>query len=148
TTSESSSNDATTAMTSADESGNAASEGSDGPRPPITCASPSTALPEDAPALVAGEWKNISPAGVNFHGGGGDDVFTQGIALDPCDAATMYLSVSSFDVEGGNPGVYKTTNGGSDWTKVGNLDEPIHVRVNPTDHDHLVAVDGVRGGTQ
>jgi hypothetical protein len=84
---------------------------------------------------------------VNFHGGG-NDVFTQGITLDPCNAGTLYLSVSSFDVAGGKPGIYKSVDAGSTWTSLGTLDEPIHVRVNPTNPDHLVAVDGVRGGTQ
>jgi hypothetical protein len=116
--------------------------------PAMGCQAPggNSALPSGAPALETGVWKNISPAGVNFHGGG-DDVFTQGIALDPCRAGTLYLSVSSFDVQGGKPGVYKTVDGGSSWVRVGQLDEPIHVRINPKDPQHLVAVDGVRGGT-
>jgi len=107
----------------------------------------STAMPAGAPALVPGTWTNINPADVNFHGGGGD-VFTQGITLDPCQAGTLYLSVSSFDVQNGKPGIYKSVDGGSSWKLSGALDEPIHVRVNPKDPQNLVAVDGVRGGTQ
>jgi photosystem II stability/assembly factor-like uncharacterized protein len=112
-----------------------------------TAATGSTALPAAAPALEVGVWKKISPAGVAFHSGGGDDVFTQGIVVDPCNPATLYLSVSSFDVKGGKPGVYKTTDAGSTWKVVGNLDEPIHVRIDPKDPNHLYAVDGVRGAT-
>jgi hypothetical protein len=117
---------------------------------PVGCAATTStsALPAGAPALQAGVWKNISPAGVNFHSDGKTDVFTQGITLDPCSVATLYLSVSSFDVKGGKPGVYKSVDAGSTWTKVGNLDEPIHIRVDPKDPNHLVAADGVRGGTQ
>jgi photosystem II stability/assembly factor-like uncharacterized protein len=107
-----------------------------------------TALPSGAPALQPGVWKQINPAGVNFHSDGKTDTFTQGITLDPCNAGTLYLSVSSFDVSGGNPGLYKSVDAGSTWTKVGGLDEPIHVRVDPKDPNHLYAVDGVRGATE
>jgi len=113
-----------------------------------SAASGTTALPPGAPALEVGVWKQISPAGVAFHSGGGNDVFTQGITIDPCNPGTLYLSVSSFDVAGGKPGVYKSTDAGSTWKIVGKLDEPIHVRVNPKDPNHLYAADGVRGATQ
>ena len=84
-----------------------------------------SALPSGAPALETGVWKNISPAGVNFHGGG-DDVFTQGIALDPCRAGTLYLSVSSFDVQGGKPGIYAVVirGGGHRVNRVGHVECP------------------------
>jgi len=99
-----------------------------------------------APPLQPGVWTNISPAGVDFHGGG-NDVFTQGITIDPANPNRLYLSVSSFDVAGGRPGVYKSSDAGGTWTQVGELDEPIHVRVDPGDSNHLYAADGVRGGT-
>jgi hypothetical protein len=101
----------------------------------------------DGPELHVGEWRDLSPD-LPFNSGDETNVFTQGIALDPCDSGTLYLSVSSFNVETGFPGVYKTTDGGATWRKVGLLDEPIHIRVDPRDHLHLVAVDGVRGGTE
>src|SRR3954467_13493272 len=42
-----------------------------------------------------GVWKNICPTAVTF--GGATNTFTQGIAIDPCDSATLYLGVDSFD---------------------------------------------------
>jgi hypothetical protein len=60
----------------------------------------------------------------------------------------LYLCVSSFGVDSQNPGVYKSVDAGTTWTRVGLLDEPIHVRVNASDPQHLVAADGVRGATQ
>jgi hypothetical protein len=114
---------------------------------PIGCrAGAATTLPPGAPVLAPGSWKNISPPGVVFQTGA-TAVFTQGITLDPCNEATLYLCVCSFDVAGGNPGVYKSTDAGGTWKKVGKLDEPIHIRVDPGDPNHLYAVDGVRGAT-
>jgi photosystem II stability/assembly factor-like uncharacterized protein len=108
---------------------------------------PNGVLPAGAPTLTPGIWQNLPIQGVTFHGGG-NDVFTQGITIDPCNAGTLYLCVCSFDVAGGHPGVYKSVDAGSTWNKVGLLDEPIHIRVDPTDPSHLYAADGVRGGTQ
>jgi hypothetical protein len=115
--------------------------------PPIGCATTgTTALPAGAPVLPVGVWTNVSPKGVAFHGGG-DDVFTQGVTIDPCNAATLYLGVCGFKTDDGNVGLYKSTDAGATWRKIGKLDEPIHVRVNPRDPKHLYAADGVRGGT-
>ena len=101
-------------------------------------------LPDGAPKLSAGQWVNISPKEVPF----GDGSFTQGIAVDWCDPATMYLTVDAFDIEGDKAGLYKTTDGGSSWRKISQLDEPIKVRIDPKNPQHLYVVDGVRGGTE
>jgi hypothetical protein len=113
---------------------------------PATCGNITT-LPAAAPALQTGVWTRISPSGVNFHSDGKTDTFTQGITVDPCNAGTLYLSVCSFDVAHQSPGVYKSVDAGSTWKKVGSLDEPIHVRIDPKDPNHLYAADGVRGNT-
>jgi photosystem II stability/assembly factor-like uncharacterized protein len=73
--------------------------------------------------------------------------FGQGITLDPCDAGTLYFSVVGFDPTAAKAGIYKTTNAGSTWTKVGPLDEPINIVVDPRNPQHLYASDGVRGAT-
>jgi len=124
----------------------AAGGGADGGGVAVTCANPSSTLPAGAPVLQAGTWKNISPQGVPF-----DDkatAFSQGITLDPCNASTLYFSVEGYDQATSKAGLYKSTDAGSSWTKMGQLDEPINVVVDPSDSKHLYASDGVRGGTQ
>jgi hypothetical protein len=110
--------------------------------PAVSCAEQG-AMPATKPNLTAGVWTNISPADVPF-----GDAFTQGMAIDPCDPATLYLTVDSFDVEVNKAGLYKSTDAGATWKKTSALDEPIRIRIDPRDSRHLYAVDGVRGGTQ
>jgi len=107
------------------------------------------------PNLPPGVWTNISPAGIDFHAGGDSPIFTQGITLDPNNPDILYLSVCSYDSSKG--GLYKTTDRGSTWTKIGKgkyfqnttlMDEPIRVRVNPQNSLHLYVADGVRGNTE
>lgn len=115
-----------------------------------------TTLSDAAPALKVGTWVDISPPEVPF-GGGTTTTFTQGIAVDPCDPSILYLTVSGFDPGASKAGLYKSADAGSSWNRVGrimssssrasHLEEPIRVRVDPEDSQHLYAVDGVRGGT-
>lgn len=97
-----------------------------------------------APDLKPGVWTNITPP--EAHVKEADHVFCQGMAIDPSNPSTLYLCVCGYDVSK-NVGLYKSTDAGSTWKKVGPLDEPIHVVVNPKDSKHLYAVDGVRGNT-
>jgi len=103
------------------------------------------ALPATAPTLVPGTWKNISPTQVKWGAGAAN---TQGMAVDPCNPSTLYLCVASNNMQVTTPGVYKSTDAGSPWKKVGKLDTPIHVRVDPKNPQHLYANDGVWGSTQ
>ena len=96
------------------------------------------------PALTVGEWKSITPAGVTMTKD--NHVFCQGMTIDPSHSSTLYLCVSAYDVSKG--GLFKTTDGGANWKKIGPLDEPIHITVDPNDSKHLYCVDGVRGATQ
>jgi hypothetical protein len=107
---------------------------------------PNTALPANAPALTMGTWVNISPAGVPFDSGA--TAFAQGMALDPCNVGTLYLTVHSEHLDKATPGLYKTTDGGATWAKVGQLDAPVNVVIDPRNPQHLYASDGVRGKTQ
>jgi photosystem II stability/assembly factor-like uncharacterized protein len=120
--------------------------------PPRSCDDPAPpGLPADAPTLEVGVWTDISPVGPPF----GDDTFTQGLAIDPCNPAIIYVAVSAFEVE--PAGLFKTTNAGTTWTRVAHvqtdqkgvdhIDEPIRVRIDPEDPLHLYVVDGVRGAT-
>ena len=96
------------------------------------------------PDLTPGVWKKITPAGVTMTLT--NHVFCQGVTLDPARPSTIYLCVCAYDVEKG--GLYKTTDGGATWARIGKLDEPIHVAIDPNDSNHLYCVNGVRGATQ
>jgi photosystem II stability/assembly factor-like uncharacterized protein len=118
-----------------------------------TCMS-NTLLPPDAPALVPGVWTDISPAGVPFtqtDATGSPVAFGQGITLDPCNAGVLYLSVQTNDpfMLGSTPittgGLFKSVNGGKDWTLLPQLDGPLHTKVDPRDPQHLYVADDVRG---
>ena len=103
-------------------------------------ASPASARPR----LIPGAWVDITPpaAQVNV----ANNIFCQGMAIDPGNPSTLYLGVCAFDVS--KPvGLYKSADGGSHWKRVGNLDEPVHVAVDPRNSNHLYCVDGVRGAT-
>src|ERR1019366_4441950 len=108
-----------------------------------------------APTLTPGTWVNISAKSVPFGGddgtNAGDHVYAQGLAVDPCNPAVLYQTVSGFNGTNNtvepSGGLYKTTNAGSTWTKIGPMDEPINIRNDPGNSQHLYAGDGVRGNT-
>lgn len=95
------------------------------------------------PALTPGVWKNITPPDVttSFK----EHVFCQGVTVDPRTPTTVYLCICAYDAKKG--GLFKTTNSGATWKKLGKLDEPLHVAVDPHDSQRLYCVDGVRGDT-
>ena len=95
------------------------------------------------PELVPGVWKKITPASVTMTKE--NHVFCRGVAIDPKRSRTLYFCVCAYDVSKG--GLFKTTDGGGTWKKIGRLDEPLHLAINPDDTDHLYCVDGVRGET-
>ncbi|HEV8247607.1 MAG TPA: hypothetical protein VGP93_17650, partial [Polyangiaceae bacterium] len=113
--------------------------------PPPSCSDPVTALPEGAPALTAGVWTNISPSQVPFES---ENIFTQGMAVDPCNPATLYLTVTGYDAEFHtlpNGGLYKSTDAGTSWTRLGPFDSGLNLRIDPSDSQHLYFGNGVRG---
>jgi hypothetical protein len=119
---------------------------------PPTCTG--IAAPTGAsPSLTPGVWQDISPAGVAFDNlqGGHDHVFTQGMALDVCNPATVYVTVAGYNdttdaLEPGR-GLYKTMDSGSTWVHIGPMEQPLDVRVDPRDSQRLYAGDGARGTT-
>jgi hypothetical protein len=122
--------------------------GSDAGFVPPTCTSGKTALPAGAPVLTSGVWKNISPPGPPWGGNpGNNDAFTQGVSIDPCNPATIYVSIVGFDPVIAKGGVYRSVDAGSTWARLGQLDEPINLEIDPKDPLHLYASDGVRGAT-
>jgi hypothetical protein len=106
------------------------------------------------PALTPGTWVNITPPGIAFNNN--EQMIAQGIAFDPNNRSTIYWCNTPYSSSFG--GIYKSTNGGSNWRKVGKvsaqgisatqIDEPLHVRIDPNNSNHLYIGDGVRGGTQ
>jgi photosystem II stability/assembly factor-like uncharacterized protein len=85
------------------------------------------------------------------------NAFAQGIAMDPTDPSTLYLCVNGFEIDATGSGLYKTTDGGSTWARIGRLttplfqgastmmDQPLRIRVDPKNPKHLYCGDGVRG---
>lgn len=98
----------------------------------------------DEPATTVGVWKQINPPGVVMSKD--NHVFCQGVTVDLKNPRTVYLCVCAYDAAKG--GLYKTTDSGATWKKIGMLDEPLHVAIDPDDSNHLYCVDGVRGATQ
>jgi hypothetical protein len=112
----------------------------------LPACTPQPGLPPTAPQLQPGVWTNISPAQVPF--GPSPFTFATAIGLDPCNPATLYIGVQGFDWVASKAGIYKSTNAGSTWTRMGHLDSPVQMSVNPQDPQHLMVADGVRGNSQ
>jgi hypothetical protein len=100
------------------------------------------------PTLTPGVWTNITPPAANL-GSGNPGYFPEGFTIDPSNPNILYFCLCGFNADfSALPGsIWKTTDGGSNWTKLPQLDQPIHVRVDPNNSNHLYAVDGVRGNT-
>lgn len=112
---------------------------------PPTC-SVMPGLPEGAPDFQPGVWTNISPAGVRFNPAGHS--FTQGMTIDPCNPATLYACIVSFDqADMPNNGLYRSLDAGATWLRLGSFMYPLRVRVDPEDPLHIYVVDGVAGST-
>jgi hypothetical protein len=91
------------------------------------------------PALEPGVWKNITPPAIDLP----DAPPPYGLAwveIDPSDPCTLYVTSDE-------AGAWKTTDGGTSWTKLGLLDSPIAIKIDPDDPMHLYATQGVRGET-
>jgi photosystem II stability/assembly factor-like uncharacterized protein len=129
---------------------------------PLDATAPVDAMPTGpTPTLTAGTWVNITPSGVNLAPGCcttypnvGYENNTFGIDWIEIDPSNPYTLYACADVEG----IWKTTDGGSTWKRLGTppaaptyastvtyLDSPIRVRVDPKDSKHLSATEGVRG---
>ena len=121
-------------------------DGGSGPRRQVCREPVKSTLPPSAPALEPGVWKNITPASHLGFLGAPETMIAQGIAMDPCDTATLYWGTTPYEPDKG--GLFKSRDGGGSWLKVGPFDEPLHVRIDPTDPKHLYVGDGVRGNTQ
>lgn len=108
------------------------------------------------PVLKPGVWTELTPAGLGIvccSGQGGNSFGTTTLDIDPSNPYTLYLCVDEL-------GMWKTTDGGSTWNRLGSppampdygttvtyLDSPFRVAVDPGDSQHLYATQGVRGTT-
>jgi hypothetical protein len=146
-----------TASSTGGNNGGGAGTGGSGPAVKTDCtAVVSPGLPAGAPHLVPGQWTDITPADHVAYKGTNQTMIAQGIALDPCHPATLYWCTTPFDTSKG--GLFKSTDAGASWKRIGkitpdyngidHIDEPLHVRVDPNDTQHLYVGDGVRGGTE
>lgn len=115
-----------------------------------------SALPAYAsPQLYGDKWVNITPPTVTIDSN--ETCLGQGVAVDPQNPSTIYWGNTPFQESHG--GLFKSEDGGSNWRRIGKvepafpgatdmIDQPLHVRVNPNDPNHLYVGDGVRGSSQ
>jgi len=91
------------------------------------------------PVLVAGVFKEISPPGVALVGSPPYGVTD--VQFAPSDPCVLYSTIDM-------AGMWKSVNGGASWSRIGTLDSPTGIVVDPRDANHLYASQGVRGNTQ
>jgi len=108
------------------------------------------------PTLTPGVWASITKADIKVVCcPGGANANSYGIVqfdIDPGDPRTIYTAVDQL-------GLWKTTDGGSTWVRLGKpndpitdtathyLDSPVAIKVDPKDSKHLYVSQGVRGAT-
>jgi len=117
------------------------------------CAGPLvTTVAHASPQLFADKWVEITPRQITT--GSNDTCIMTGIAIDPQNPSTLYVGNGPFNADQG--GLYKSEDGGSNWTRVAkitpafsgasdHIDQPVHVRIDPNDSKHLYVGDAVRG---
>lgn len=101
------------------------------------------------PTLVPGVWKDITPPAPGYAATFG----SAAMELSPVDPNVIYVPVDTL-------GLWKTTDRGSNWRRLGvpgtyvpstrrttYLDSPVRVEVDPGNGNHVIATQGVRGAT-
>jgi hypothetical protein len=130
-----------------------------------TSKSASTPTPSQSPAptpssslsrFPVGTWVNITPPVVAT--GSSDTCIGGGVTIDPKIPGTIYWSNGPYNFYGGE-GLWKSTNYGVTWRRIASvqpifsgasnyLDQPLEIRIDPNDSNHLYVNDGVRGTSQ
>ena len=82
------------------------------------------------PTLPVGTWVKIQPTG-------NTNACTD-LQFDPANPTTLWAAL-------GNDGIYKSTDGGSNWVKRGDFSSFGRVRVDPANPDHLYYIGSVLG---
>ncbi len=113
---------------------------------PTAPCNPTGLMPDGAPELTSGRWAQIAPAELLPGLGVDQTMSAKTIAVDPCNTGTIYWGTTPFTVSLG--GLWKSTNGGGSWKKIGRFQAPFHVRVDPNNPLHLYVGAGVRGAHQ
>src|SRR5258708_7500734 len=103
-----------------------------------SCSAPSAAT-GTTPTLTPGQWTKITPPGIcaGAHFGCMD------MHVLPCSPSTLYLTT---DVEG----MWKSTDAGATWKKIGNLPEPVSpgvMEIDPKNPKSMYYIGGVRGAS-
>jgi photosystem II stability/assembly factor-like uncharacterized protein len=107
------------------------------------------ALQGTPPKLTPGVWTDITPPAPGF----AQTFGLSSVEVSPVDPNVIYVPIDTL-------GLWKTTDRGSTWKRLGDpgsfrpgsltqtyLDSPIRVQVDPGDPNHLIATQGVRGNT-
>lgn len=105
----------------------------------------STGLPVTLPAAdyPADTWVDITPSVVSKADSG--SFGCNDIQIDPNNPNILYSCWDEKAMTSGSR-VTKSTDGGATWAKLGNInfESPLHIRIDPTNSNHLFLVDGVR----
>lgn len=82
---------------------------------------------------TSGNWTDVSDPGMHY--------WTKDVVIDPNDASQNTWYVCVFSGWGGAPnglgGLYKTTNRGTNWTRINSLDRVTSITFNPNNADEI-----------
>jgi hypothetical protein len=95
------------------------------------------------PALVVGQWVNISPPGLYRPRGSVPSYGVMDVHMSPCNPYLLYLVT---DIEG----MWRSADGGATWKQIGNLPQPLSsgvMQVSRSNPSVLYYVGGVRGSS-
>jgi hypothetical protein len=121
--------------------------GGTAPLLPPECVDPQLGLPDDAPDLQPGVWQKINPADVDFGSNGTFEGFIHAntLVFDPCNRGTLYAAIVYQPNDGEKAGIWRSTNAGTSWAKIYDINGVMHMAVDPADPLHLYAIAGVIG---
>jgi photosystem II stability/assembly factor-like uncharacterized protein len=95
------------------------------------------------PTLTPGQWTNISPPGLARPRAAAPPFGCMDIQVSPCNPYVVYLTT---DIEG----MWRSKDGGSTWTEIGNLPTPISpgvIQIDPRNPSNMYYIGGVRGSS-
>lgn len=102
------------------------------------------------PVLPSGTWVDVGPVGIDKSSL--YSMIAQGLAVDPNNPSNLWWCNGPYQPNENNSvtglpngGLYKSTDGGSTWTKSPPADNPLHIRINPDNSKQMYLCDGVRG---